>query len=132
MAPDIILARRDIKITGQDQRRLGIALGHIGGQAIIEIHLVVEFRIALTVGRVAAGRDIEIVHLNALNLNRDRARMAFAAGLQISDRLKRQTRGYGHAVKPLLSANGQVRQAHIDKGLGGKFAVLALDFLQAQ
>jgi len=43
----------------------GVAAGHLGGQSLEEVELMVEFRIARPIRLITAGRNVEIVHLDS-------------------------------------------------------------------
>jgi hypothetical protein len=60
VVPDVELARRDVEVAGQDQRRRGIARGRQPGQPLIEVELVVELRVLASVGDVAPGGDVDV------------------------------------------------------------------------
>ncbi len=125
-----MLSRRHVEVAGDHQRGLGIARGHLGGQSLVEIQLVVELRIGLAVGRVAAGGNVEVVDLDAGHRGGDAAGMPLAADIQRPGVLERQARGDGHAMPALLAFDAQVRQAHLDEGAGRELSLPTLDLLQ--
>ncbi len=90
VVPHVELARRDVQIAGDDQRRLGVAPGHLAGQAFVEIELVVELLVQRAVRRVAAGRYVEVLNLHPGHLGLHAAGVALPADVQGFDILERQ------------------------------------------
>ena len=64
-------------------------------------------------GIVAAGRDVEVMHLDPGDHRRDGPRVALAADVERRRVLDRQARGDGDAVPALLAGDLQVRQAGV-------------------
>ncbi len=115
------------------RRSLGVSRRGDTGEPLIEVELVVELGVDGPVGGVAAGRDVEVLHLDALHHYRDAARVALTADLKLRTRLERKARSDGDAMPALLAADRQMRQAHLHKGFSrGNSPSLALDLLQAQ
>ena len=61
VAPDVVLMRRDVEIAADQLPVLKCSSPNHALQLLEEIELVLEFRVHLGVGRVAAGRDIDRV-----------------------------------------------------------------------
>jgi hypothetical protein len=93
---------------------------------------VVEFRVQGAVGDVAAGGDVEILDLDAVDHHADAAGVALAADIQPGRLGDRLAAGDGYAVPALLTADLQVRQAHGLEGRPGELVLQAFDLLQAQ
>ena len=140
VAPDVVLARRDIEIADQDgalrlrrPQRRGVA--HL----IEEGKLVGEFRIDRRIGNVAAGRDIEIMHRDriaqpgALAEHRgDMAAIGLAAETLDVEAFERQSRKHDDAVIALLAVERDVLVAEPLETLARKSVVRALGLLQAK
>ncbi len=130
--PHILLPGRHIEVSGHHQGRGGVAPGHERRQPLEEIQLVVELGVDRPIRLVAARGDVEVLHFHAGDHAADHAGVSFTADIQRRRRLNRQTRGDGDAVPALLPGDPDVGQAHVHKGLSGKFGLAAFDFLQAQ
>ena len=132
VVPDIAFAGGDIEIAGHDQGTRLVLLGHDGGQLFIEVHLMIELGVQRPVGNVAAGRDVEVLHVDAGHAGRDAARVTQFADLEGVAVLKRQTACDGDAVPALLARHAKVGHAHVLESAARKLVGGAFDLLQHQ
>ena len=104
-----------------------------------EVKLVLEFRIDLGIGLVAAGRHIEIMQRHGLveagalaQHHRDMAAIGLAAEVLQIDAVERPAREHGDAVIALLAVERRVFIAEPLEALERKDLVRAFGFLQAK
>jgi hypothetical protein len=136
--PDVVLERRHVEVADQD-RRAADAAPAPGSQIRQEIELVREFRVAVAVGHVAAGRDVKIVQHDPGGLaglrpqhRRDVARVLALAERHHVPPEERKARQDGDAVIALLPREHDVLVARAPQGLQRKRVVRALRLLQAK
>ena len=132
MVPHVVLARRDVEVAGQHQRRGLVPAADLVGQLLVKVHLVVELGVQRAVGRVAAGRNVEVLHVHARDAAGDAAGVTQLADLKRVVVLDGQARGDGDAMPALLAAHPQMRQAHLLERRARELVGGAFDLLQQQ
>ena len=130
--PDILGKRRDVQVTDKDRalRRIGGEMRcHLGN----EIELVAKFRIRLSVGNVAAGGNIEIMHARSIPDRRGNMPAILAPGpVQMCLIRQRQARNDGNAIIAFLAPVGLMPPAGLRQRVGREMRILGFGLLKAQ
>jgi len=132
VTPDVELAGRHIQVAGDHQGCRAVPPPGLSRQAGQEVELVGELGVCLRVRDIAPRRDVEVLHLHALDPCADAPGMPLPAEVELRRILEGKAREDGHSVRPLLPGDAHVRIARRLEGGAWKLPVPALDLLEAK